>query len=481
MTLRTRPISRAAPIRALDRRLIEGVGIPSAVLMEHAAHLVADVIRARFPSARRVVVLAGPGNNGGDGYAVARHLAIAGVGVRVVAVLPARSPECVLHAGIAERLGLVPPVPATWDHLWKDGAPDLYVDAIFGTGQRAPVAIPALPDFGDAPLIALDVPTGIDADTGARVGAFPRADHVVTIGRLKPFLFVDPTPWDLVDIGAELVAGAPASNGDPDDIDPPEAVLVDALVPTPFGRGETKWSRGHVGVYAGSPELAGAGGLAARGALRGGAGLVTLLVPKEAWGRLGNLPPEIMVRERPDLDHGGFERYDALVVGPGLGRAADAEVRRIWAELAIPCVFDADGLTAIDGTPSPHPRLLTPHAGEAARLLRTPWRELEADRLATAARLRAIAPTIYKGACPIVTGAPLRVIEGGIPQMATGGSGDVLSGLCGALLAHQRPTDRDAVEAVALEAAWIHQRAGAIAGPVGIGAVDIADALPRAR
>ncbi|MES2637918.1 MAG: NAD(P)H-hydrate epimerase [Myxococcota bacterium] len=461
MTPRTRPISRAAAIRELDRRLIERVGIPSPLLMDHAAHAVADVLRARFPDARRVMILAGPGNNGGDGYAIARHLAIAGVAVRVVAVFPPRSAECVLHAVIAERLGLV----ARLDDAWEAGSADLYVDAIFGTGQRAPVEVPGLPPL-DAPLVAVDVPTGIDADTGARVGAFPRADHVVTIGRLKPFLFVEPIPWDLVDIGSELVSEREA----------PEAVLVDALTPTPFLPGDNKWSRGHVGVYAGSPEMAGAAVLAARGALRGGAGLVTLLIPKDAWSRLGGLPPEVMVRER-----GGLEKYDALVVGPGLGRGADEDVRRIWRELPIPCVFDADGLNALDGTPSDHLRLITPHAGEAARLLGLPWRDLEADRLHTAARLRRVAPAIYKGACPIVTGAPLRVLEGGRPQLATGGSGDVLAGLCGALLAHLRPQDADGVEAVALEAAWLHQRAGALAGPVGIGASDIADALPRAR
>jgi NAD(P)H-hydrate epimerase len=461
----SRPISRAATIRALDRWLIDDVGIPSPVLMEHAGHLVTDVLLARFPHVRRVVVLCGPGNNGGDGYVVARHLAVRGIDVVAIPVLPAHAPDAQVHARIAERLGLVGPIPAAW------GATDLFVDAIFGTGQRAPVVLPALPAL-TSPLLALDVPTGIDADTGARVGDFPRPDHVVTVGRLKPFLFTDPVPWDLVDIGQELrPAGAARPVGIVD-----EAVLVDSVPPTPFAPGDNKWARGHVGVYAGSPELAGAGALAARGALRGGAGLVTLLVPREAWSRLGSLPPEIMVREREQL-----ERYDALVIGPGLGRSSDAEVRRLWAEHPAPCVFDADALTALDGTPSPHPRLLTPHAGEAGRLLGTPWRDLEADRLATATRLGAIAPSIYKGACPIVTGAPLKVLFGGLPQLATGGSGDVLAGLCGALLARLRPATRAAVEAVALEAAWLHLRAGALAGPVGIGAADIADALPRAR
>lgn len=467
--MNTRPISRAAVIRELDRRLIAEIGLPSPVLMEHAAHLVADVLRARFPDARRVVVLCGPGNNGGDGYVVARHLAVAGIAVRAVPVVEPKSPDCVLHAGVAERLGLVAPMPGPetpWEALFG-GVPDLFVDAIYGTGQRGPVHVPTLRPL-DAPLVALDVPTGIDADTGARVGAFPAPDRVVTIGRLKPFLFTAPIPWDLVDIGQELVT---------ESREIPEAVLVSEVTPTVHGRDATKWSRGHVGIYAGSEELAGAGALAARGALRGGAGLVTLLVPRAAWSRLGNLPPEVMVRERVDLD-----RYDVLVVGPGLGRHDDFEVRRIWAEVPIPCVFDADGLNALDGTPSPHLRIITPHAGEAGRLLGgTPWRELEADRLATAARLRAIAPAIYKGGCPVVTGAPLKVVEGWHPQIATGGSGDVLAGLCGALVAHMKPRTREQMEAVALEAAWLHQRAGALAGPVGVGAADIADAIPRAR
>jgi NAD(P)H-hydrate epimerase len=454
-------------IRELDRRLIEEIGIPGPVLMEHAAHLVADALRARFPDARRVVILCGPGNNGGDGYVVARHLAVAGIAVRAIAVAPPRTTDCVLHAGIAERLGLVAPLPGPetpWDLLFG-GPPDLFVDAIFGTGQRPGLRLPAMRPI-PAPILALDVPTGVDADTGVRTGDFPAPTYVVTIGRLKPFLFAAPYDWCLVDIGQELVSEDPL----------PEAVLVSGATPQPFAPDETKWSRGHVGVYAGSEEMAGAGVLAARGALRGGAGLVTLLVPRSTWGRLGALPPEVMVRERVEL-----ERYDALVVGPGLGRSEDKEVRRIWAEHPAPCVFDADAITALDGAPSPHPRLLTPHAGEAARLLGEPWRNLEADRLATAARLRAIAPTIYKGGCPIVTTTPLSVIEGWRPQIATGGSGDVLAGLCGALLARARARTVDEVARLAVEAAWLHQRAGALAGPVGIGAADIADALPRAR
>ncbi|MFZ5480331.1 MAG: NAD(P)H-hydrate epimerase [Myxococcota bacterium] len=447
------PISRASVIRELDRRLIVEVGIPGAVLMEHAGHRVADAIARRWPDARRPLVLCGPGNNGGDGYVIARHLAVRGWAPRCRALLPPATPDAKVHHAVCERLGL----------LGEQPAPDLVVDAVFGTGQRAPLALPPPPPF-DAPLVAVDVPTGIDADTGRRVGDFPEPDFVVTIGRLKPFLFTRPVPFELVDIGLELRG------------EPPEAELVDEVAIPAFAAGDDKWARGHVGVVAGSEELAGAAVLACLGALRGGAGLVTLCVPKAAWGRLGALPPEVMVRER-----GEYDRYDALVVGPGLGRAADDEVRALWRDAPQPCVFDADALKAIPAAPSPFPRLITPHAGEAQALLGTPREELEGDRLATAARLRAVAPAIYKGAFPIVTGEPLSVLPGGVPALGTGGSGDVLAGLCGALLARHRPRDPAAVESIALQAAFLHLRAGRAAGPVGVGAREIADAIPRIR
>ena len=454
----TRPVSRAAVIRALDAALIDEVGIPSVVLMEHAGHLVAaEILRRHGPVA--TTVLCGPGNNGGDGYVIARHLALAGAAVVAVAVLPPTSPACRLHHGIAERLGLLGP-PLT--------EPQLLVDAVFGTGQRAPLGLPPIPGLLEAvgrgvPLIAVDVPTGVDADTGHRVGEFPEPTLTVTIGRLKPALFAPPRPWVLVDIGLEWRGIAP------------EAVLVDTVSAWPLPRAANKWDRGHVGVWAGSPEKAGAAVLACRGALRGGAGLVTLLLAKEAWGRLAALPPEVMVAEP-----GPFAGCDAWVVGPGLGRGSDAAVRRLWAEDPRPAVFDADAIRALDGTPSEHPRLLTPHAGEAAHLLGRDWRTLEGDRLATATALRGVAPAIYKGACPIVTGTPLAILAGGHPQAGTGGSGDVLAGLCGALLARGRPVSGDAVEALAVRAAYLHLRAATIAGPVGITASDIADAIPRA-
>lgn len=454
---RDRPISRAAVVRGMDAALIDEVGIPSVVLMEHAGHLVAAELLRRYGPVP-TLILCGPGNNGGDGYVIARHLALAGAEVVAVPVYPPASPDCRVHHAVASRLGLVgAALPA----------PRLVVDAIFGTGQRAPLLLPALPALAalpaGVPLVAVDVPTGVDADTGARVGDFPEPTLTIPIGRLKPCLFAPYRPWVLVDIGLEWRA------------QPPEALLVDALDPWPLPRAANKWDRGHVAVWAGSAEKAGAAVLTCRGALRGGAGLVTLLIPREAWGRLSALPPEVMLAEP-----GAPGPFDAWVVGPGLGRAQDAAVRRAWAEEPHPAVFDADALRALDGSPSPHPRLITPHAGEAAHLLGREWRTLEADRLATITMLRAIAPSIYKGDCPLVSGDPPRVLAGGLPQAGTGGSGDVLAGLCGALLARGRPTGAVAVEALAVRAAFLHLRAAAIAGPPGITAGEIADALPRA-
>lgn len=481
-----RPVSRAAVIRAMDQAFIEGIGLPGAVLMEHAARLCAEALLARY-GAVPTVILCGPGNNGGDGYVIARHLAVAGASVVVVPVYPPRTPDAVVFHGVAARLGLV----RSLAEVELAGAA-LIIDAIFGTGQRAPLELPPIPGLEAAvaagiPLVAIDVPTGIDADSGERVGAFPEASFTVTIGRLKPFLFRAAAPYTLVDIGLELAAARVHPV-------PPEAELVEHVVLPPFPVAASKWERGHVGVVAGSPEKAGAGVLAALGALRAGAGLVTLFTPREGWGRLGALPPEIMIEalDAASAGPGGFPRADALVLGPGLGRRLDEALRRIWREEPRPCVFDADALRALDARilsmPTVGARLVTPHAGEAAHLLGRPWRDLEADRLATAAALRALTPAIYKGACTIVTGAPLRILSGGLPQLGTGGSGDVLAGVAGAFLARRvaaRPIlgalARDEIEHEALCAAWLHQEAGRRAGGVGVGATAVADALIQAR
>lgn len=460
-----KPISRGEVIRGLDRKMIEEVGLPAVALMEHAGGACARLLLEHVPGARRARVLAGPGNNGGDGYVIARHLAAAGLEVRVHAVLPPRTPEAQTHAHVCERLGLMAP-PDLED--WAD----LVIDAVLGTGQRGPLetGIPKV-DLG-ATLVAIDVPTGIDADTGKVLGGpLVRPDLALVIGRRKPWMYVHPVNTSFVDLGLDALA-----------TEPPEAVEQPPGAAWTWPLGANKWTRGHVGVRAGSPEMAGAAVLVCMGALRAGAGLVTLFLEREAWPRLGALPPEVMLQLPDALDGAAGARCDALVLGPGLGRAADEEIRRRWTHEARPCVVDADalrGLAPLHASATPGgPRLLTPHAGEAAALLGLTRGAVDDDRLAVATKLGGFAPTVLKGACPIVAGCgPLRVHPGWLPQLGTAGSGDVLAGVCGALLAREpRPRTGEEVVARAELAVAMHLAAGRAVG-VGATASDLARAL----
>ncbi len=466
-------VQSAAGVRAVDRMLIDGVGVPELVLMEQAGHGVADAIRAWSatlgldrPSA---LVVCGGGNNGGDGYVIARHLALAGWDVRCLAALPPQSPSCRVFHDLAERFGL----------LGDLAAPDIVVDAVFGTGQR-----PGTPDFGwsrwaNARLVAVDVPTGVDADTGRVVGVCPaRVDRVVTIGRAKPFLFAGSWgtsgsaggrarwegDWDLVDIGFDL-GGARGV---------PVARLEVSVAAPPLGASANKWDRGHVAVIAGAEGTLGAAVLCCRGVMRAGAGLVTLFGSAAAYP---GLPAEVMIA--PGLP--GEGRFDAIVVGPGVGRGRDAELRRLWATSPLPMVVDADALR-IEGLASVEPaglRLLTPHAGEAAAWLGVSRADVDDDRLGIAGRLRgARTAAVLKGECPLVTGDVPTVFEGRCATLGTAGSGDVLAGICGALLASLRPASVEDVERAARMAVSMHLAAGRSLR-VGALASEIADAVRR--
>lgn len=474
-------VQRGAGVRAVDAELITGVGIPSAVLMEQAGAGVAAAVRrwanrgsATNPSGQSppsTLVLCGPGNNGGDGYVVARYLAQAGWRVRALPVEEPKSSECLTFQTICEKLGLIGGVTD----------PELVVDAVYGSGQRA-----ITPDFGwekyaacrpagtalargrGPALVALDVPTGVDTDTGMFLGPAPRSvDHVITIGRAKPFLFTGEWltrwsgSWDCVDIGF-------GERGTPD------ARLCLELPMAPFAPGLNKWDRGHVAVVAGASGTAGAAVLTCRAALRAGAGLVTLFPAVGAL--LDGLPSEVMVSPTPTI--GDPSLFSCVVVGPGLGRGRDEEVRRLWSS-PVTMVVDADALRVPELGQPGGLRLLTPHAGEAADWLGQDWRALEADRFASVQRLRGPrVAAIYKGACPLVTGPVPTVHEGRCPTLGTAGSGDVLAGICGALVARLRPDSLLTLEHAANMAVAAQLSAGRSLRP-GALASEIADALPR--
>jgi NAD(P)H-hydrate epimerase len=463
-------ISTASQARELDRRVIQDLGVPGVALMELAARGVAEVVRDRFGRAAShgVVVVCGAGNNGGDGYACARWLHGWGVPVRVWSLSPT-------SAGDAGTMR------AAWARLHVrevegvDGA-GLLVDAVFGTGLTRAVAgeegraIRAMNALG-APIVAVDLPSGLHADTGAELGVAVRATCTVTFGRLKPGLLTEPGA-DLAGDVSVVDIGLGCASSDP--------VGADSLAEMPDARdlarswpirapADHKTRSGQLLVLAGSRNMTGAAVLACRGALAVGVGLLTLAAPRGAIARLAALPPEAMVLQCGAGDHleplreAEFTGFTAVAAGPGLGgglgapdRALGDALGDLWARSALPLVYDADALAfAIGGGPGG--RVVTPHPGEAGRLLGLSAAEVQADRFGAAARLADGRTAILKGRYSLVAspGTPISVNPTNTPVLATGGTGDVLLGMVGGLLA-RGVAPRDAARL----AAWAHGRAG---------------------
>lgn len=472
----------AAEMRAGDAAIIEGLGLPGIALMEAAAAGVADRLFEGWAEAMAsgVVIACGPGNNGGDGYAVARRLRARGVDVAVWPVHDALSGDAATMQAVASKAG----VPTTSGL----GRPGLIVDALFGTGLARPLdgrfaeVVRALRDH-EAPVVAVDLPSGLCADTGRVWGEVAPAAMTVTLGGLKRGLCTGPGRAvagrvEVVDLGLTGAAQVGAQWVERSDV----AACWPRRSPS-----DHKTRSGHLWVIAGSRAMAGAAVLAARGALAGGAGLVTVVVPEGAVARLSALPPEVMVWVSGEgslwagaLPEDLGARCDGLVVGPGLGAgaplipAASAALQRLHDRFEGPMLVDADALAEVRG-PGAGPRLRTPHPGEAARLLSVPVSEVAGDRFGALARLRGDGvPTLLKGPFTLVGGAdgPVRVNPTGNPVLATGGTGDVLAGLAGALMVRGlSPVD------AGMAAAWVHGAAAdrlASERPEGWTAADVA-------
>ena len=468
------PVSRAEVVRGLDAAVISGLGVPGQVLMELAGRGAADAIQRRWPVGP-VGVLCGPGNNGGDGYVVARWLSLWGREVRLWAARPPATPDASANAALCASMGI--PIHSEPGDALRAAA--VAVDAMLGTGQRAaprgPIldGVRALSSCG-APVAAMDLPTGLDADTGQRLSeACVQADLTVTFGRHKPGLLCEPGATlcgevIVIDIGLELAR-----------VSSPELLTPDASILQPAdieawrpqrASSDAKWDRGHVAIRAGG----GAAVLAAHGAFRAGAGLVTVLAPRSEWSSLHGLWPEVILAEPRDLHP---RRHDVLVIGPGLGTSAAhaEEVRALWQGFAGPLVADADALTLLaQERPTPGGvRVITPHSAEAGRLLGVPRAAIDADRFAAARSLAAGADVaVLKGPNSLIEGpAGTWVVPVRCSALGTAGSGDVLAGLIGATLA-QVPSPQRAVAV----AAWRHAHAGRAMPPMGT-ASDLLEAL----
>lgn len=476
MTLAPAALWTRARSAAADRRSIDGLEIPSPVLMERAALCCAREALA-LREGRPVWALCGPGNNGGDGVAIARILHGYGVPARVFLLAEKTGGELARQVALAERLGV--PIERG---LPQAAGEALIVDAMLGTGARPPlrepfVAAVAWANAQPGPRLAVDIPTGVDADSGAADMAF-RADCTVTFQRSKPGLHVTPARGFagrvvVADIG--LVA--------PDD----EAERTWLIDPVEVGRwlaglrpGGHKGERGHVGIVGGSAGTPGAAVLTGSAALRAGAGLVTIASDDaEVQAQLLAHRPELMVQPRGVRPVPGA---GAMVVGPGLTRAEDRlGLGELWESDPRPAVWDASALAEIAGPPGEgRARIVTPHPSEAARLLSARTGEawttarVQGDRVAAARAIAAAigAVAVLKGEGTLVAAEDrLAVCVSGGPALATAGSGDCLAGVIAALLARGLPPWQAACAGV-----HVHGVAGDRL-QVGAVALEVADAV----
>lgn len=484
-------VALAQEMREIDRLAMADYHYPGLLLMEHAALALFRAIKERF-CPERVGIVCGKGNNAGDGWALARLLTLAGVETVVFSpredvVLP---PDAATNRQVARGLGIK---EAPWTALLADpsclSSFSVLVDALLGTGFRGEVAaemaavINALNDT-DRPVVAVDLPSGVEADTGRVSGPAVRATLTVTFGLPKVGLLVYPGR----EYAGDLIV---------DQIGLPPPLLTDRATAyytldqrelasfLPRRRPEAhKGTQGHLLVVGGSPGMTGAPVLAGLASLRSGAGLVTLGVRDGL--DLPEKPLELMVKPWSRLQ---WDDYDAIVVGPGLSTVPDGmELLATVLRLTKPCrLLDADALNLLAQSPqwwakAKGPLVLTPHPGEMARLCGLSTGAVQANRLGLVKeKAKEWGVTlVLKGAATLVGNGdePIYINSTGNPALATGGTGDVLAGMIGGLLAQGLAPAPAAVVGV-----YLHGQAGDLAaaeiGPAGILAGDLLPRIPR--
>jgi len=476
------PILTVAQMNAVDKATIEA-GIPGIILMENAGHRVVEYIAEHFAplSSHRVAVICGKGNNGGDGLAIARiihtrfhppHLEIVLIPDPSELAGDAAANLKMLHAaGLREKreLGITP---------------TLIIDAILGTGLNGPAkgaaldAIRSINGLTEAKVVAVDIPSGLAGDSATPPGEYVRADATVTFTSPKICHALDPARGLMGDLHIRQIGTPPAL------LPQTQLALINpqslASFFAPRATDSNKGRYGHVLVVAGSRGKSGAAAMCGMAALRAGAGLVTVACPKSALDAVAAAGPEIMTEPLPETASGEIARdgldiirrladkRTLIAIGPGIG--TDAETREIvtalYATSEKPMIIDADALNCLVNSAWPHPpapRILTPHPGEMSRLANRPIPEIQQDRIG-AARALATARSVtlvLKGEGTVVAFADGRtwINTTGSPAMATGGTGDILTGMTAGLAA-QFPQDLDRATAAAV---YLHGLAGEIA------------------
>jgi ADP-dependent NAD(P)H-hydrate dehydratase / NAD(P)H-hydrate epimerase len=504
-------VLNAAQMREADRRTIEEIGIPSLVLMENAGRQAVAAIEAMYSDLleRHVAVLCGRGNNGGDGFVIARTMVQRGVDVSVFLigrVADVRG-DARVNLEILGRLGLTVVEVAdsqAWElHFSEVSDCTLIVDAIFGTGLNTPIAgfiesVVTDVNTSGIPIVAIDLPSGLSADSPEPIGLSIEAGLTVTMAAPKLPLVLPPAETRAGDI---VIADIGIPAGVLESVDGP---LVDLLtrastreLVTPRTADSHKGDYGRVLIVAGSRGKTGAAHLAAIGALRSGAGLVTIATPASCQAIVAAMAPEYMTEalaESADgLDPDGVDHIlemarDVLAIGPGLGQAPGTRefIRQLVDRATMPLVIDADGLNAFAGDPERlagregRDVIITPHPGEMARLIGMSTDEVQSSRLEIA-RNFAVAHHVFvvlKGHRTLVATPDEKVFINptGNPGMATGGTGDVLTGMIAAWLAQLLDA-----EAACKLAVYLHGLAGDLAeadeGEVAMTSADVAGHL----
>ena len=518
-------VASAAQMREMDRQTIEDGHVPSLVLMENAALRVVEEIARRYAplKGKRIDVVCGKGNNGGDGLAIARHLSArfgADVTIWLFAHPRALSGDAAANWKMAEAFEL----RLRWEIINPDveGSPssiegDLIIDALFGTGLKAGVegAAAGIIDAinrANGPVVSVDVPSGLNADTGQVEGACVRADLTVTFALPKYGLLVYP--------GADYVGALVVADiGMPRQVMAAKAITVHVTEAQDIAQwlprrtdseGSNKGTFGHAFIFAGSAGMIGAAVMSSEAAARGGAGLVTLVVPESVQPAvMGRVSPVVMTRGLPgqswtdgmvDAALALASKGKAAAIGPGLGGADSSETRAFVREFVsrcpIPLVIDADALNCL-AAESDHGAsiiqsrtagtILTPHPGEMGRLMGTDTQTVQADRRKAVEQAAQMfgGTVLLKGSRTLVASwrdysGILHINTTGNAGMGTGGAGDVLTGLLAALLA-QGLDPHDAASA----GAYLHGLAGDLAvenlgGKAGLIATDLIERLPRA-
>lgn len=503
-------IVSASEMRAIDRATSERFGVPSLTLMENAGAAVANYVLSHYPAAARIVVFCGKGNNGGDGFVAARRLHHEGKTVQVIllanpddlrgdaAAMFGKLPDAALAVNSSEELNS--------DRVRLLLHADLFLDAILGTGFKPPVSglyadAIAVMNASPAPVIAVDIPSGADADAMARqAGTIARADAIVT--------FTAPRPahvFSRLTVGLTCVA----------DIGSPKEAIISSLqlnviaardvapLIGPRPPESNKGSYGHVLVLGGSLGKSGAAAMAGMSALRAGAGLVTVATAKSALETVAGFHPELMTEPLPETDAGtisasALDRIDelakgksVLAIGPGISRGPETSdlVRALVAKLQLPMVVDADGLNAFEGRVDElngkgRTMVITPHPGEMARLAGLSIAEVQKDRLEVARKFAREHELIVvlKGHRTLVVrpDGEAWVNTTGNPGMATGGTGDILTGMVAGMMAQNT---KDAFAGV-LAAVHLHGLAGDVmrecVGEHSLVATDLLQGLPEA-